>query len=677
MPSGQDRCASGTDAIKQTAGEKTGRMAEQTGYGEISCNEAVYMGFMGKFRDDAQVPSGAAYTYEEYAGSRTLDAYRRQLEMLSDTFADFQTLFLKDTEDMRLSGKAMSDLDEIATKRLKAGSGFAAPENPAVGVYEWKNTLDLKVVVPGAEIMQGAAWSGDGYHIRYADIQEMLQTVNLQLNIWNAAVEQEGSDVTSFNLSGCIKGAGADSMRGYLENVLLPLGSTIQETLRNYLGKLNSYLEDYRFIDSADDAELSTYELTGTAYDHDHKCMEFQDTANAVKGILCDIDDIIELEPPDPMDLVNCFDDLVKDIRTLRDSFVQYEDFHYEQDFSATMEAIDAIYQTSKANVEHDRNGAISIRTDTVATGVTSALTGSDRILTADAELRRKMHDGHSVIRPCAKDSRKKLDDLESAYASGMLDEILRIPTEMLAVLDRTRTDGMYNPLTHRFEKPVDPVYWICQAYHKWNGRNAQKAPLAGFAGRYSVKFGTQMLLIAVLHNASCLTEVGTAVEEARQAMISEVALQDMTREAAAQAVERAGLAAGSRTFITNVGKQTLLDTAVYTTPDVLSDVAAGEKTEVVLKHAAVDTAGNLLFNTAGEGISTVRSMAGAVHVTNPYAGVEETAYQGGSKTISEQMLETSSAKRWGTLNDGTNQGIKHFFFFFFKYPERIPSLAQ
>ena len=312
-----------------------------------------------------------------------------------------------------------------------------------------------------------------------------------------------------------------------------------------------------------------------------------------------------------------------------------------------------------------------------MATGVTSALTGSDRILTADAELRRKMHDGHSVIRPCAKDSRKKLDDLESAYASGMLDEILRIPTEMLAVLDRTRTDGMYNPLTHRFEKPVDPVYRICQAYHKWNGRNAQKAPLAGFAGRYSVKFGTQMLLIAVLHNASCLTEVGTAVEEARQAMISEVALQDMTREAAAQAVERAGLAAGSRTFITNVGKQTLLDTAVYTTPDVLSDVAAGEKTEAVLKHAAVDTAGNLLFNTAGEGISTVRSMAGAVHVTNPYAGVEETAYQGGSKTISEQMLETSSAKRWGTLNDGTNQGIKHFSDYWDKYPERIPSLAQ
>ena len=55
-------------------------------------------------------------------------------------------------------------------------------------------------------------------------------------------------------------------------------------------------------------------------------------------------------------------------------------------------EAIEAIYQTSKANVEHDRNGAISIRTDTVATGVTSALTGRDRILTADAELRRKMH---------------------------------------------------------------------------------------------------------------------------------------------------------------------------------------------------------------------------------------------------------------------------------------------
>ncbi|MFA9379061.1 MAG: hypothetical protein ACERKZ_20300, partial [Lachnotalea sp.] len=54
-----------------------------------------------------------------------------------------------------------------------------------------------------------------------------------------------------------------------------------------------------------------------------------------------------------------------------------------------------------------------------------------------------------------------------------------------------------------------------------------------------------------------------------------------------------------------------------------------------------------------------------------------DSAIKGGYKTISEQMLETSSAKLWGTLDEGTNQGIKHFSDYWDKYPERIPSLAQ
>ncbi|MDU1315439.1 MAG: hypothetical protein E6940_15570, partial [Clostridium septicum] len=50
---------------------------------------------------------------------------------------------------------------------------------------------------------------------------------------------------------------------------------------------------------------------------------------------------------------------------------------------------------------------------------------------------------------------------------------------------------------------------------------------------------------------------------------------------------------------------------------------------------------------------------------------------KGVSKPIREQMLESSSAKLWGTLEDGTNQGVKHFADYWEKYPERIPSLAE
>lgn len=40
-------------------------------------------------------------------------------------------------------------------------------------------------------------------------------------------------------------------------------------------------------------------------------------------------------------------------------------------------------------------------------------------------------------------------------------------------------------------------------------------------------------------------------------------------------------------------------------------------------------------------------------------------------------MLESSSVKSWGTLKDGTNQGVKHFADYWEKYPERVPSLAK
>ena len=50
---------------------------------------------------------------------------------------------------------------------------------------------------------------------------------------------------------------------------------------------------------------------------------------------------------------------------------------------------------------------------------------------------------------------------------------------------------------------------------------------------------------------------------------------------------------------------------------------------------------------------------------------------KGANKSIKQQMLETQSAKLWGTLPDGTNQGVKHFADYWEKYPERIPSLEE
>ncbi|HHQ4526182.1 TPA: RHS repeat domain-containing protein [Aeromonas veronii] len=44
---------------------------------------------------------------------------------------------------------------------------------------------------------------------------------------------------------------------------------------------------------------------------------------------------------------------------------------------------------------------------------------------------------------------------------------------------------------------------------------------------------------------------------------------------------------------------------------------------------------------------------------------------------LKEQLLKSDSASEWGTLNDGTNQGVKHFADYWEKFPERIPSLEQ
>ena len=44
---------------------------------------------------------------------------------------------------------------------------------------------------------------------------------------------------------------------------------------------------------------------------------------------------------------------------------------------------------------------------------------------------------------------------------------------------------------------------------------------------------------------------------------------------------------------------------------------------------------------------------------------------------IKEAIQKSDNARKWGVLEDGTNQGVKHFSEYWDKYPERIPSLEE
>jgi len=48
---------------------------------------------------------------------------------------------------------------------------------------------------------------------------------------------------------------------------------------------------------------------------------------------------------------------------------------------------------------------------------------------------------------------------------------------------------------------------------------------------------------------------------------------------------------------------------------------------------------------------------------------------QGESKSLSDTILGRPTSNEWGTLENGTNQGVKHFADYWEKYPERIPSI--
>ena len=52
-------------------------------------------------------------------------------------------------------------------------------------------------------------------------------------------------------------------------------------------------------------------------------------------------------------------------------------------------------------------------------------------------------------------------------------------------------------------------------------------------------------------------------------------------------------------------------------------------------------------------------------------------ADKSGDSSVRESLIQSESAKKWGVLDDGTNQGVKHFVDYGGQYPERISSLEE
>lgn len=121
---------------------------------------------------------------------------------------------------------------------------------------------------------------------------------------------------------------------------------------------------------------------------------------------------------------------------------------------------------------------------------------------------------------------------------------------------------------------------------------------------------------------------------------------------------------------------------------EVINDIT-GFATEEGL-HAQTGVAiGGVLGRGIGNGLGNrVDNALGAVDKTpdgGPQAGsgiggvvaegAGDAAARGASRSLSELILERPSSNQWGTLENGTNQGVKHFAGYWEKFPERIPSL--
>ena len=79
----------------------------------------------------------------------------------------------------------------------------------------------------------------------------------------------------------------------------------------------------------------------------------------------------------------------------------------------------------------------------------------------------------------------------------------------------------------------------------------------------------------------------------------------------------------------------------------------------------------------AVKALDNTKDVAKAVDDMAGTARCLDDVIESGSKSIKELISESNAAKKWGILDDGTNQGVKHFSDYWESYPERIPSLEQ
>lgn len=100
-----------------------------------------------------------------------------------------------------------------------------------------------------------------------------------------------------------------------------------------------------------------------------------------------------------------------------------------------------------------------------------------------------------------------------------------------------------------------------------------------------------------------------------------------------------------------------------------------------VLFSAYTAAGGPSVANPSGLGEALPRDLPTYGYTNNAGAWADDVAAWGEGPgdilSLKQQMLDSPSANLWGTLDDGTNQGVKHFADYWELYPERIPSLAE
>ena len=105
-----------------------------------------------------------------------------------------------------------------------------------------------------------------------------------------------------------------------------------------------------------------------------------------------------------------------------------------------------------------------------------------------------------------------------------------------------------------------------------------------------------------------------------------------------------------------------------------LDDIARGADiaTDTLNSTSKLDD----IVKIADDPINYADDAANSLDNISEIAGSKSGVIEGGLDGA-QAMLKTKSANAWGTLADGTNQGIKHFSDYWELYPERIPSIAN